>query len=86
MFGAWSTDAEMLLMVFDLAKSRGKLAGDNCQVEFDEIKTLYPDRFKFLGVTAHDADMMTGELRDRGLKILNLKEVDRRHDNKKPNA
>lgn len=79
MFGAWQTDAEIILMVFELAKARGKTTGENCQTEFDEIREKYPDRFRFLGITDKDADLMAGNLREKGLKILNIKEVDRRH-------
>ena len=74
----WKLDIDTALEIFELAKSHGKKAGDNCQVEFDEIKKKYPEKFKDLGITNQDVDLLTGNLREKGLKILNLKEIERR--------
>ena len=72
------TDIGTTLEIFELAKSRGKKAGDNCQDEFLEILKNKPDKFTYLGDTEQDIDLIGGNLRERGLKILNIKEIERR--------
>jgi len=73
-------DVDTMIKVYELAKAHGKIAGNNIQEEFDEIKKLYPENFKFMGITDQDIDMLTGNLRERGFKIKNLKEEERRQN------
>jgi len=72
------TDIDTMIEIFELAKLRGKKAGDNCQDEFLEILKNKPDKFTYLGDTEQDIDLIGGNLRERGLKILNIKEIERR--------
>jgi hypothetical protein len=78
------TDIETTLEIFELAKNNGKKPGDNCQEEFDIILKQKPHKFIYLGNSDKDVDLMSGNLREKGLKILNLKEIERRQkiDNK----
>jgi hypothetical protein len=64
----------------ELAKSRGKKEGENFEQEFFEVakRKEMLNTMKHLGQTQLDKDMLTGELRDKGLKILNLDEIERR--------
>jgi len=73
------TDIETMLTIFELAKKNGKKAGDNCQEEFETILELCPEKFTYIGDTDKDIDLLTGDLRERGLKILNIKEIERRN-------
>jgi len=57
-----------------LGKERGKKTGDNLEKEFFEVakkKNLMP---QFLGKTEQDIDLIAGNLREDGLKILNMRE------------
>jgi hypothetical protein len=72
------TDIDTILEIYELAKSRGKKAGENCQEEFDEILKKKPERFTYIGDSEQDLDMIGGNLRENGLKILNIKEIERR--------
>lgn len=77
----YMTDVSTMIEVYELAKERGKKSGDNIQAEFIEIMSKKQDKFKILGTTDKDIDMLTGELRDRKMNVLNLKEIDRRQKN-----
>jgi len=72
---------EIYLEIVELAKKHGKKSGDSMQEEFDEILKKYPDKVKELGTTDMDVDLLTGNLRENGKKVLNLKEEDRRKEN-----
>jgi len=77
-FLAWSIDPEALLEIIELAKQHGKKEGDNMQAEFEEILKKKPNKIKLLGATDQDIDMITGNLREQGKRILNINEIDRR--------
>jgi len=72
------TDLETMCEIWDLAKKNNKTAGDSCQKEFEEILGKKPEKFTYIGETDKDIDLLTGDLRENGLKILNLKEIERR--------
>ena len=74
-----ATDLETTLEIFELAKKNNKKAGDSCQSEFEEILKKKPEKFTYIGKTNQDIDMLTGNLREKGLKILNIKEEERRN-------
>ena len=73
-------DIDTYLEIYELAKSHGKQAGDSMQEEFEEILKKKRDKFKFLGATNDNIDMITGNLREEGLRVLNMKEVERRNN------
>lgn len=68
-------DIGFMLKVYDLAKSRGKKTGDSIQDEFFELLDKEPDAAKFIGQTDQDIDMMTGNLREQGSKVININEI-----------
>jgi len=70
-----------------LGKERGKKEGDNLEQEFFEIaeKKGLIDKIKHLGTTDKDIDLLTGDLRENGLNILNMNEEKRKRKNDKSN-
>lgn len=75
---AWVIDIDTMLEVYKLAQQRGKKAGENIEQEFLEVmkkKNMTP-----VAKTDQDIDMLTGNLREEGMKILNMKEVDRKNE------
>jgi hypothetical protein len=66
-----------------LGKERGKKKGDNIEQEFAEIaqKKGLLNKIKHLGTTDKDMDLLCGDLREEGLKIINVKEIERRNQN-----
>ena len=75
----WDVDIDTIIEVFELAKKHGKKPGDSCQEEFDEVLKNKPNKFKALGTTDKDIDIITGNLREQGNKVFNLKEWERQH-------
>jgi len=72
----WMTDIDTYAEIVELAQKRGKKTGDSMQQEFEEI--LKKRKIKLLGQTDYDLDLLTGNIREMGLKVLNLKELNRR--------
>ena len=66
-----------------LGKKRGKKEGDNLEQEFFEIakKLGKLNNIKHLGQSEQDKDMIIGNLREEGIKILDLDEEKRRKEN-----
>jgi len=64
-----------------LGKERGKKEGDNLEEEFFEVAKKLNKIPKHLGMTEKDIDLLTGDLRENRLKILNSKEEERRRKN-----
>ena len=68
---------EAYLTVYELALANGKKPGESMQEEFESVSKEHPEWFEFIGDSELDADMLTGEFRDRGLKVINIQEIDR---------
>ena len=81
MYNLHSLTLDQYFEIITLAKTSGKVAGDSMQEEFDIIIKKYS--VPLLGVTDKDVDLVTGELRNSGLKILNLNELERQNELKK---
>lgn len=79
-------DANTAMLIINRALDNDKLPGESMQEEFDEILKEHPEDFECLGETNKDVDQITGDLRERGIKILNPHEIDRREQNKKDNT
>ena len=62
-----------------LGKERGKKVGDDLGKEFFEILKKKGKKIEFLGIPNQDSDLITGNLREKGIKILNLNEEMRRN-------
>ena len=76
----WLITTEIYEEIINLALSHGKKAGESMQKEFEEIRKKHSE-IQHLGTTDKDIDMLTGELRDKGQKILNLNEEERKRKN-----
>ena len=74
-------NADIYLEIIELAKKEGVKEGESIQKQFEQILRQKPQEFKYLGDSDQDIDMITGNLREKGLKILNLKEEERRRKN-----
>jgi hypothetical protein len=74
----WLTDIDTTLEIFELALKHGKKPGESMQEEFIEIYKQKKEKFQLIGCTEQDIDMLTGNLREEGKKILNLNEIERR--------
>jgi hypothetical protein len=74
----WMTTAQDVLDVYNeaiqLAKSRGKKTGDSINEEIVELLSKKKKEIKCLGSTNKDIDLLTGDLRERGIKVLNINE------------
>ncbi len=68
-----------------LGKERGKKEGDNLEQEFFEVaeKRGKLNNIKHLGQTEMDKDLWLGNMRDKGIKIYNPDDENRRKDNAK---
>lgn len=83
----WTLDINTYIEIMEkailLGKERGKIEGENLEKEFFEIaeKKGLTNKIKHLGQTELDKDMIVGNLRENGLKILNLDEEKRRKEN-----
>ena len=66
-----------------LGKERGKKEGDNIEQEFFEIaaKKNKLDKIQHLGQTEMDKGLITGNLRENGINIIDLDEEKRRKEN-----
>jgi len=76
----WLITAGIYQEIIELALTHGKKEGESMQEEFEEIRKKHSE-IQHLGTTDKDIDMLTGEMRDRGQKILNLNEEERRRKN-----
>lgn len=85
----YSMSVDVLLQCYEdavkLARSRGKKPGEDFGKELFEIakqKGLIKD-IECIGTTNKDADLLTGDLREKGLKVLNINEEIRKKKKKK---
>lgn len=69
----WPMTLDIYLEIVELAKAHGKGVGDNMAEEMSEIMTKH--NIKPMGETEQDIDLIAGNLREEGVKVLNLKEV-----------
>jgi len=79
------TYIEIMEEAIILGKERGKKEGENIEQEFFEIaaKLGKMEKIQHLGQTEMDKGLITGNLREEGLKILDLDEEKRRKQNGK---
>ena len=77
------TYIEIMEEAIILGKERGKKEGDNLEIEFFEVakKKGKLNNIKHLGQTEMEKDLLIGNLREEGLKILDLDEEKRRKQN-----
>lgn len=75
----WLTDIDTVIEVYELAKKENI----TLQQAFEKVLPARDDKIKFIGTTDKDGDLISGELRERGHKILNINELERRKNNEK---
>ncbi len=80
---AFVLNSKIYLEIFNLAQKHGKKAGSSMQAEFEKVFKKKRNKIKYLGSTDIDIDLLTGNMRESGLKILNLKELKKRKNNDK---
>ena len=82
----WTTSISDFLEIYEeaikLGKERGKKEGDNLEQEFFEIANKKNKIPKHIGQTEMDKDLLVGNLRENGHKILDIDELNRRKDNR----
>jgi len=66
----WLTDIDTAIEVYELAKKENI----SLQKAFDKVLKARDDKIKFIGSIDKDGDMLTGDLREDGLKIININE------------
>jgi len=76
-------DVDACIEIIELAMKNGKKQGESMQKEFDIILNKSPEKFTYIGDTDLDCDLLVGNLREKGLKILNFKEIERRQQNER---
>ena len=76
------TYIEIMEEAIILGKERGKKEGENIEQEFFEIaaKLGKMEKIQHLGQTEMDKGLITGNLRENGIKIFDLDEEKRRKD------
>jgi len=71
-------DFKALPLRHQLGYKNGKKAGEGLIEEAIEVSKRHPTCVTILGYTNQDIDLLAGNLREAGLKILNLNELKRR--------
>jgi hypothetical protein len=75
----WTMDINTYIEIVELAQAHGKKQGENLQEEFEEVLSRKQNQIKFLGVTDQDKDLLIGNLRENGVKIMDLDEIERQN-------
>jgi len=81
MNAVWQINLEIYKEIIELAQKHDKREGESIQEEFEEVMKNHASEVKFIGTTDKDIDMLTGDLRENGKKVLNLNEIERRKKN-----
>jgi hypothetical protein len=71
---------DIYLEAIELAQKNGKKVGDSIEKELIEIIKKHKDEVKYLGETEKDKGLIVGNLREEGLKILDLDERKRQKE------
>ena len=72
----WNLSVDEVLEIYEIARKNGKKPGDSIEKELKQY--MKEKNRKPLGETDQDLDQITGNLREEGLKVLNLNEIKRR--------
>ncbi len=75
----WLTDIDTTIEVYELAKKE-KIT---LQEAFEKVLKVRDDKIKLLAITEQDTSTLTGDLRESGLKVLDITEKARKNGNKK---
>lgn len=77
-FAYYQMGIDDLLAITELAKKHGKKAGDSMLDELHEYMKSKEGNVECLGTGDKDIDLITGDLRESGKKVLNFNELERR--------
>ena len=83
-YHAFALDIDTYIEIVELAQKNGKKPGDDMNEELIEIMEKKKGKIKYLGSSDKDSDLLTGELRERGIKVFNPREEERRRNNNDP--
>lgn len=72
----WSLTIDQYLEVVELAQKNGVKPGESMQKEFEIVAKKY--NLIPLGQTDMDKDLLTGNLREEGINVLNIDELKRK--------
>lgn len=75
-------DITTYLEIVSLAQKNGKKPGDSMAEEMAQIIEQKREGIQFLGTIDQDKDMLVGNLRENGLKVLNLDELNQKESKK----
>ncbi len=82
----WSVSIDDYITIMEeaivLGKQRGKKPGDNLEQEFFEIAKKKNKLPKYIGQTEMDKDLLLGNMREEGLKVTSLEELQKRNETK----
>ena len=73
----FAMNISIYLEAIELAQKNGKVAGDSIEKELITIIQKHKEEVTYLGETEKDKDLIVGDLRENGLKILDLDEIER---------
>ena len=73
----WYATMDDYLEIIKLAIKNGKQSGDSMEEEFFQVMK----KKKPFASTNKDIDLLTGDLREKGIKVLNMNELKRRKKN-----
>ena len=76
----WLITTKIYTEIYNLATKHGKKAGDSMMEEFNEVLKNKNGKVKYLGTTNKDVDLLTGNLREEGFRILNFNELARKNN------
>jgi hypothetical protein len=83
----WTANINDIIEIYEeavkLARERGKKPGDSINQEVVELLAKRKKNLQCLGTTNKDMDMLTGDLREAGFKVINTEEERRRKKNGK---
>jgi len=75
----WLTDIDTTIEVYELAKKEGI----TLQEAFEKVLKVRDDRIKILAISDQRENTLTGDLRESGLKVLDINEEAKKNENKK---
>jgi hypothetical protein len=74
-------DTRAIPLMHQLAYRNNKKPGEGLAEEAIAVAQRHPEWITLIGNTDMDADQLTGELREQGVKVRNLNEEERRKKN-----
>ena len=79
MNNVWNLNFDEYFEICKRARGNGKKAGDSMEEEL--VQYMKEKNRKPIAKTNKDLDQLTGDLREEGLKVLNVNEIERRINN-----